>query len=194
MQQAQYFQSQPFQQAKKNTTATDTTRTFSGDCLIGDLKRVIEKKKPKKNLVTEEVIIFHLPKIPTILNNKDFEKKQEIKKQENDKIKKEIDLTRLKGELHAGQVPKKVELYFGGKNYSVFLMSSNLNLNKSNKNFVDFLSSDIGCQILRENIRFIHIETGNILYENYNTNQSIYDFLLRQQDETKKDNSCYLSL
>ena len=139
--------------------------------------------------MTEEVIIFHLPKIPTILNNKDFEKKQE-----NDKIKKEIDLTRLKGELDAGQVPKKVELYFGGKNYSVFLMSSNLNLNKSNKNFVDFLSSDIGCQILRENIRFIHIETGNILYENYNTNQSIYDFLLRQQDETKNDNSCYLSL
>ena len=73
-------------------------------------------------------------------------------------------------------------------------MSSNLNLNKSNENFVDFLFSDIGCQILRENIRFIHIETGNILYENYNTNQSIYDFLLRQQDETKNDNSCYLSL
>ena len=31
----------------------------------------------------------------------------------------------------------------------------------------------------------IHIETGNISYENYNPNESIYDFLLRQQDETK---------
>ena len=27
---------------------------------------------------------------------------------------------------------------------------------------------------------------GNIFYENYNRNESIYDFLLRQQDETKK--------
>ena len=31
----------------------------------------------------------------------------------------------------------------------------------------------------------IHKETGNISYENYNPNESIYDFLLRQQDETK---------
>ena len=32
----------------------------------------------------------------------------------------------------------------------------------------------------------IHIETRNIFYENYRTNKSIYDFLLRQKDETKK--------
>ena len=32
----------------------------------------------------------------------------------------------------------------------------------------------------------INIETGNIFYENYNTNESMYDFLLRQQDDTKK--------
>ena len=65
-------------------------------------------------------------------------------------------------------------------------MCSKLNLNKSNENFVDFLSSDNGSQFLGENMLSIHIETGNIFYKSINTKESIYDFLLRQQDETKK--------
>ena len=32
----------------------------------------------------------------------------------------------------------------------------------------------------------IHIETGNIFYDNYTVNESIYSFLLNQQDETKQ--------
>ena len=30
-----------------------------------------------------------------------------------------------------------------------------------------------------------HIETGNISYDNNDTNESIFDFLLKQQDPTK---------
>ena len=33
----------------------------------------------------------------------------------------------------------------------------------------------------------IHIETGNIFFDNYNTNESLYEFLVRQQEETKKN-------
>ena len=65
-------------------------------------------------------------------------------------------------------------------------MCSKLTLSKDNENFIDVLTSEVGLQILRENILFIHIETGNIFYENYNTNESIYDFLLRQHYEIKK--------
>ena len=32
----------------------------------------------------------------------------------------------------------------------------------------------------------IHIETGNVFYNNYNTNELMYSFLLNQQDETKQ--------
>ena len=39
---------------------------------------------------------------------------------------------------------------------------------------------------MRESTLSIHIETGNIFYENYNINELIFDFLPRQQDETKK--------
>ena len=56
------------------------------------------------------------------------------------------------------------------------------------------MTSDIDFQILRENMLSIDIETGNIFYDNYNTNESIYDLLLRQQDETKKKNPCNLKL
>ena len=45
---------------------------------------------------------------------------------------------------------------------------------------------DIGSQIFMENMFWIHIETGIIFYDNYNTNESIYDFLLKQQAETTK--------
>ena len=39
---------------------------------------------------------------------------------------------------------------------------------------------------MRQNQLSIHIETGNIFFGNYNTSEFIYDFLLTQQDNTKK--------
>ena len=59
---------------------------MSGDCLKGELGRVIEKEKPKKEIVPDENITFSLPKIPTILDNEDFEIKEEIKNQKDDEI------------------------------------------------------------------------------------------------------------
>ena len=165
---------------------TKTTQTMSGDCLIQELERVIEKEKPREEIVPDENIIFTLPKAPTILDDKDFQIKQEIKKQRDDEINEEINLTRLKYQIDAGEIPREIEFYFGGENCSFFLMCSQLGLNKDNENFTDFLSSDIGSQIFRENMLWIHIETGNIFYNNYNTNESIYSFLLNQQDETKQ--------
>ena len=47
---------------------------------------IIEKGKPKEEIFPDENIIFSLPKIPSILDNEDFEIKQEIKKQKDDEI------------------------------------------------------------------------------------------------------------
>ena len=76
-----------------------TAQTMSGDCLIAELERVIEKEKPKKETLS---LIFTLPKAPTILDDKDFETKHEIKKQKDDKIQQKINLTRLKDEIDVG--------------------------------------------------------------------------------------------
>ena len=53
---------------------------------------------------------------------------------------------------------------------------------EKNENFIDFLSSDFCSIILIESKTSIHVETGNLCYENFNTN----DLLLNQQDEKKK--------
>ena len=63
-------------------------------------------------------------------------------------------------------------------------MCSQLGLNKDNESFIDFLSSDVGSQIFRKTCSpYI---SRNIFYDNCNTNESIYSFLLNQQDETKQ--------
>ena len=57
---------------------------MSGDCLIGELEMVIKKENPKEEIVPDENIIFTLSKAPTILNDKNFKAKQEIKKKKDD--------------------------------------------------------------------------------------------------------------
>ena len=181
-----FFQTSSTAKTSSNV-GTNTTQTMSGDCLIGELETVIEKEKPKEEIVPDENVLFTLPKAPTILDDEDFETKQEInKKQKDGEIQQEIDLSRLKDEIDAGEIPREIEFYLGGENDNFFLMCLWLGLNKDNENFIDFLSSEIGLHIFRENMLSIHIETGNIFYDDYNTNESIYRFLLNQQDEVKQ--------
>ena len=136
----------------------------------------------------DEVIAFTLPKIPTTLDNDNVERKKEIKEQEDKEINDETDLQRLCNEIHLQKrhTPSELEFYFGGPNRNFFLISFGLNLIRDNLDFIDFLSSDIGSQFFKESMLSIHSETGNIFYSNYNTGKSIYDFLPRQQDDTKK--------
>ena len=90
-------------------------QTMSEKSLIGELGRVIEKEKPKEEIVPDGNIIFSLPKIPTILDNEDFEIKQEIKNQKGGEINKEIDLTRPKDEIDTGKIPPKLDFTLEGK-------------------------------------------------------------------------------
>ena len=57
-------------------------------------------------------------------------------------------------------------------------------LNEDNNEFVSFLASDMGQNIMANNRVSIHIETGNIFYQHFNTNKNFYSFLLAQQDES----------
>ena len=80
-------------------------------------------------------------------------------------------MQRLHHEINSREIPKEIEFYFGGLNENIFLMCSSLNLSRENSDFIDFLSSGIGSQVLRENMLSSHIESGNIFYDNYNMNQ-----------------------
>ena len=60
-------------------------------------------------------------------------------------------------------------------------------LNESNKLFIEYLSSDFGSYVLSKNKLKIHLESGQFFHDNNITNESIYDFFVKQQDESKKE-------
>ena len=60
-----------------------------------------------------------------------------------------------------------------------------LGLTGDSSEFIDFLFSSAGEQIMQENSMSIHLESGNLFYDNFNTQENLYDFLLNQQDENK---------
>ena len=51
---------------------------------------------------------------------------------------------------------------------------------------LDYLFSDFTRAVLSKNKMKIHLESGNIYYNNLNMRESIYNFMTVQQDETKK--------
>ena len=88
---------------------------------------------------------------------------------------------------------KELEFYSSSLNKNFSYACQNLHLNEENTSFIDFLSSDIGLQIFRENSLLIQTETGNVYFDGCSTYEPIYEFLLSQQDETKQKINTTLS-
>ena len=84
-----------------------------------------------------------------------------------------------------------LDFYAGGDKNSKKLMANAVSyigqLNRSNQLFLEYLSSDFGAFVLNKNKLKIHLESGQFFHNDVITNESIYDFLLKQQDETKKE-------
>ena len=63
-----------------------------------------------------------------------------------------------------------------------------LGLNRDNRKLIDFICSEEGEKMMQDYSVSIHVEAGDAFYNNFNTNESFYDFLLAQQDEKQKNN------
>ena len=61
-----------------------------------------------------------------------------------------------------------------------------MSLIEDKNEFVSFLRSDTSQNIMTNNSLSIHIESGDIFYDNFNTNENFYGFVLAQQDESKQ--------
>ena len=78
----------------------------------------------------------------------------------------------------------------GDKNSRKLMMAATSyigELNPTNRVFLEYLSSNFGARLLTKNKLKIHLESGQFFHNNIITNESIYDFLLKQQDETKRE-------
>ena len=79
-----------------------------------------------------------------------------------------------------------LNFFFGSDNDNFLLTCNFLSLSEDNNEFVSFLWSDMGQNIMTNNILSIHIETGDIFYNDFNTKENLYNFLLTQQGEIKQ--------
>ena len=81
--------------------------------------------------------------------------------------------------------PFEFEFFTGGENKKFDDTMRSYGLSTDNLEFLDFLQSEICKKILTTNKLKIHVETGNIYYDNNDTSKSIFDFFLKEQDPTK---------
>ena len=103
-------------------------------------------------------------------------KKEEIPKPSIKKQQQTLDIDLdffAGGDKNSKKLMKNAALYIG-------------ELNQSNRVFLEYLSSNFGARLLTKNKLKIHLESGQFFHNNI-TNESIYDFLLKQQDETKRE-------
>ena len=92
----------------------------------------------------------------------------------------------LTDEIDQGHVPEILEFYFGGPDDSFFPKILDLNPNEDTMLFMQFLSTDYGSQIMKQNRLSIHSITGDLYYDGINTNESLFDFIASQKNFTKK--------
>ena len=143
------------------------TRLIDGETIEITPKREITEEKQLSDSLQK---LF--PDIDKIIN-------------ENKKADLEIDfknLTTTLSEIENQIVPFEFEFFNGGENNKfreIILGLGNVSDHNIIK-FVNFLESEICKKILTDNKLKIHIETGNIYYDNNDTNESIHNFILAQ--------------
>ena len=82
-----------------------------------------------------------------------------------------------------GTVHESVYLFYGGESENFVRAVEFLSPNADNREFVAFLLSDLGRTVMTSNRLSIHVESGNIFYQNFNTDKNFYNFLMAQQNQ-----------
>ena len=78
---------------------------------------------------------------------------------------------------------QKISIFFYGGDSEQFVRALEfISLSPINREFGAFLLSDLGRQTMTQNKLSIHVETGEIFYDNHNTGENFYNFPLSQQN------------
>ena len=106
-------------------------------------------------------------------------------------MKEEIPKAEIRKQQQQQTLDIDLDFFAGGDKNSKKLMKTAASyigeLNPTNRVFLEYLSSNFGARLLTKNKLKIHLESGQFFHNNIITNESIYDFLLKQQDETKRE-------
>ena len=85
-------------------------------------------------------------------------------------------------------IPFEFEFFRGGPNPQFGeILQSLTDINEDTTEFINFLQGNICRNILENNKLKIHIDSGKIFYDNEDTNESIFDFILAQNSPISGD-------
>ena len=110
------------------------------------------------------------------------------KNEEEDKVLKDLmdqyNVEDIKDTMDkTGQVPESIYLFYDGKSENFVNALEFIGLSPINREFAAFWLSDLGIQTMTQNKISIHVESGDIFYNNHNTGENFYSFLLSQQND-----------
>ena len=100
-----------------------------------------------------------------------------------EQIKEEYGFEDIKDAFDNGYVPDSVYFFCGLESQNFARAVEFLGPDADNREFAALLLSDWGRQVMRSNRLSIHVQTGDIFYENHNTGENFYNFLIAQQNE-----------
>ena len=86
------------------------------------------------------------------------------------------ELREVSSKIDKGKVSKQHEFFEAGQNKEFEDKVKLIGLSSDSIEFLEFLQSSFCQEVLMENKLKIHIESGNIFFNNLDTNQFIYGF------------------
>ena len=91
--------------------------------------------------------------------------------------------------LDQNKLPDQLKFFEGDgseKDLMLQKMRKNIgNLSKASLEFLEYLSSDYGKELLHKNKLKVYLESGKIFHENVNTGENLYNFLVIKKMKPK---------
>ena len=146
---------------------------------------MIPKKKEKQDLDKYDLHLSEqIPKLfPEVENDSVNYFSQD---NDNDQKINELpmsELTESLSKIGKGEVAKKLQFFEGGQDKKIEDKVKLIGLTADSMEFLEFLQSDFCQQILIENKLKNHIETGNVFFNNLDTDESIYVLFHQQENQ-----------
>ena len=110
-----------------------------------------------------------------------FVSSKELEDKTLQNIKEEYGFVEIKDAFDHAAVPHQLDFFNYGDNDNFVAVCNFISSNETNNEF----TGGWGQNIMTNNSLWIHVESKNIFYNNFDTNENFYSFLLAQQDETK---------
>ena len=100
-----------------------------------------------------------------------FVNKKELEDEALENIKEEYSFEEIKNAFDEASIPHQLDFFYGSSNENFVQAHNFLSPSNDKREVIAFLISNVGQNLMANNSLSIHIESGNIFYQNFNTNK-----------------------